>query len=299
VEGLRSRDPQKIGPYRLLGRLGVGGMGEVFLCRSPGGRLIAVKIIRAELAEDRNFRARFAREVAAARRVSGLFTAPVVDADVDGPVPWLATAYIAGPSLEQAVTDHGPLPSGSVLTLAAALAESLVAIHSAGVVHRDLTPRNVLLAQDGPRVIDFGISRTAGQGSLTSTNVVLGTPGFMSPEQVAGDNVGPASDMFSLGAILTFAATRQGPFGTGSASALVYRIGHNAPEINHLPGKIRHIVEQCLTKDPRRRPTAAELLAQLGTAHPAAEWLPSSLADTLRLYAQPESIVNIQPIDAR
>ena len=187
----------------------------MFLGRSPGGRLVAVKVVRAELAGQAEFRDRFAREVAAARKVSGLFTAPVVDADVGAPVPWLATAYVPGPSLAEAITRHGPLPATSVLALAAGLAEGLGAIHTAGIVHRDLKPSNLLLAEDGPRIIDFGISRAAEASMLTGTGVVFGSPSFMSPEQARGHRVGPPSDVFSLGAVLTFAATGEGPFGTG------------------------------------------------------------------------------------
>lgn len=188
---LRAGDPRLIGSYRIVGRLGSGGMGTVFLGRSVAGRLVAVKVIRDELAEDPDFRVRFRREVAAARKVSGLFTAPVVDADLDAPVPFLVTAYIAGLSLADAVSRHGPLPDASVLSLAAGLAEGLGAIHSAGVVHRDLKPSNVLLAEDGPRVIDFGISRAAEASTVTRTGLVFGSPGFMSPEQAEGGQVGP------------------------------------------------------------------------------------------------------------
>ncbi len=177
VGGLKQGDPQVIGPYRLIGQLGSGGMGQVFLGLSAGGRPVAVKVIRAELAEDPDFRRRFGREVAAARRVSGVFTAMVVDADVDGPTAWLATAYVPGPSLAEAVNEHGPLPAGSLLTLAAGLAESLHAIHAAGVVHRDLKPANVLLAADGPRVIDFGSSRAVESNALTQAGLVIGSPG--------------------------------------------------------------------------------------------------------------------------
>jgi serine/threonine protein kinase len=198
-------------------------MGMVFAARSAGGRAVAVKVIRSELAGDAEFRVRFSREVTAARSVSGLFTAPVVDADVDGPMPWLATAYVPGPSLSDAVREHGPLPALSVLALAAGLAEGLAAIHAAGLIHRDLKPSNVLLAEDGPRVIDFGISRAAEATALTHADLVIGSPGFMSPEQAEGRETGPPSDVFSLGAVLAFAATGAGPFGTGSTAALVYR----------------------------------------------------------------------------
>jgi serine/threonine protein kinase len=258
VRPLQPADPQVIGPYRLLGQLGSGGMGQVFLGLSAGGRLVAVKVIRAELAADPEFRARFRREIIAAHKVSGLFTAAVVDADVDGLVPWLATAYVAGPSLAQAVSEHGPLPAASVLALAAGLAESLTAIHAAGVVHRDLKPSNVLLAVDGPRVIDFGISRAAEATSLTRAGFVMGSPGFMSPEQAEGRDVGPPSDMFSLGAVLAFAATGDGPFGGGSTAALVYRVVHSPANLDHVPDEVRPLAERCLAKDPSRRPTAVE-----------------------------------------
>jgi serine/threonine protein kinase len=277
VRPLQPADPQVIGPYRLLGQLGGGGMGQVFLGLSAGGRLVAVKVIRAELAADPEFRARFRREIAAANKVSGLFTAAVVDADVDGPVPWLATAYVPGPSLAQAVSEHGPLPAVSVLALAAGLAESLTAIHAAGVVHRDLKPSNVLLAADGPRVIDFGISRAAEATSMTRAGFVMGSPGFMSPEQAEGHDVGPASDMFSLGAVLAFAATGDGPFGGGSTAALVYRVVHSPANLDHVPDEVRPLAERCLAKDPRHRPAAAELLAGIGAVQPAAGWLPEPI----------------------
>jgi serine/threonine protein kinase len=283
VAGLQPGDPHLIGPYRLVGELGSGGMGRVFLGLSAGGRPVAVKVIRAELAADREFRTRFAREVAAARRVSGFFTALVIDADVDGPVPWLATAYIAGPSLAEAVAGHGPLPPASVLALAAGLAEGLAAIHAADVVHRDLKPANVLLADDGPRVIDFGISRAVEATSLTDVGFVVGSPGFMSPEQAEGREVGPPSDMFSLGAILVFAAAGQGPFGTGSAAALVYRIVHASPDLDQLPAKLRPLVGRCLAKDPGERPTAGDLLAEIGVLQPAPGWLPEPVSRAFAL----------------
>jgi serine/threonine protein kinase len=289
VEGLREADPQSVGPYRLLGRLGSGGMGQVFLGRSAGGRLVAVKVIRPDLAGEPGFRARFAREVAAARTVCGLFTAPVADADVQGPVPWLATAYVPGPSLADAVDAQGPLPVDSVLTLAAGLAEGLEAIHAAGLVHRDLKPSNVLLAEDGPRVIDFGISQAAEASVLTQTGTVLGSPGFMSPEQAEGREVGPPSDVFSLGAVLTFAATGQGPFGTGATPALIYRVVHQQPDTTRLPRPIRPLVERCMAKDPGQRPATTDLLAALGNPEPAEDWLPAPLTEVLGRYAPPQT----------
>ena len=284
AQDLQPRDPPKVGPYWLLGRLGSGGMGQVFLGRSPGGRLVAVKVVRAELAGQAEFRVRFAREVAAAQKVSGLFTAPVVDADVDAPVPWLATAYVPGLSLADAITGHGPLPAASVLALAAGLAEGLGAIHAAGIVHRDLKPPNVLLAEDGPRIIDFGIARAAEASMLTGTGVVFGSPGFMSPEQARGNRVGPPSDVFSLGAVLTFAATGQGPFGTGSSDTVLYRVVFTPPDTGGVPAELRPLVERCLAKDPAQRPSTAQLLAQLGTAPPASGWLPAPITQAFPSY---------------
>jgi serine/threonine protein kinase len=277
VQELQPGDPQVIGPYRLLGQLGGGGMGRVFLGLSAGGRRVAVKVVRPELAANPEFRVRFRREVAVARTVSGLFTAVVVDADVDAPAPWLATAYVAGPSLAQAVEAHGRLPADSVLALAAGLAESLAAIHGAGLVHRDLKPSNVLLAEEGPRVIDFGISRAVEATSLTSTGLVVGSPGFMSPEQAQGGVVGPPSDMFSLGAVLAFAATGEAPFGSGSTPALIYRVVHGAPDLSQVPTRVRPLIERCMAKDPGERPAADDFLAQIGPVQPVTGWLPEAV----------------------
>jgi serine/threonine protein kinase len=273
---LQPDDPSEIGPYRLLGQLGSGGMGQVFLGMSPGGRPIAVKVIRTELAEDPQFRAQFQREVAAAQKVSGLFTALVVDADLECPMPWLATAYVAGPSLTEAVRSHGPLPVRTLLTLTAGLAEGLSAIHAAGVVHGDLKPSNVLLAEDGPRVIDFGISQAAG-ATAAGSDLRIGSPGFMSPEQVLGGELSPASDMFSLGAVLTFAATGQGPFGAGSTVALMYRVVNDPADIGSVPADLRRLVGNCLAKHPGDRPTAGELLTQVGAIQPADGWLAEAI----------------------
>ena len=277
---LQPGDPRKVGPYWLLGPLGSGGMGRVYLGRSPGGRLVAVKVIRAELAGQAEFRNRFAREVAAARTVSGVFTAAVVDADVDAPVPWLATAYVPGLSLADTITRHGSLPATSVLALAAGLAEGLGAIHAVGIVHRDLKPSNVLLAEDGPRIIDFGISRAAEATMLTGTGAVFGSPSFMSPEQARGQRVGPPSDVFSLGSVLSFAATGQGPFGTGSSTTLLYRVVFTPPDTGGLPAALRPLVERCLAKDPERRPTTAQILAELDTSPPVAGWLPAPITQS-------------------
>jgi serine/threonine protein kinase len=279
---LQPEDPGRIGPYRLRGILGSGGMGRVFLGASADGQLVAVKVIRADLATDPEFRARFRREVTVARKVSSRFTAPLIDADTEGPVPWLATAYVSGPSLADAVTQHGPLPVRSVLELAAGLAESLTAIHAAGVVHRDLKPSNVLLAQDGPRVIDFGISVTAETSPLTRTGLLIGSPGYMSPEQVEGREVGTPSDIFSLGAVLTFAATGEAPFGSGSAPTLAYRAVYRQVNLDRIPAEVRGLIQRCLAKDPAQRPTARDLQFGAGAAAvpPTERWLPEAVTRT-------------------
>jgi eukaryotic-like serine/threonine-protein kinase len=292
VEELQPGDPRTIGRYRLLRRLGSGGMGFVYLGWSPGGRHVAVKVIKAELAGQADFRIRFAREVTAARTVSGLFTAPVVDADVDAAMPWLATAYVPGLSLSDAVARHGPLPVSSVFTLAAGLAEGLEAIHAAGIVHRDLKPSNVLLAEDGPRVIDFGISRAAEESSLTGTGLIIGSPGFMSPEQAQGYTVGQSSDVFSLGAVLAFAATGEGPFGAGSNATLLYRVVFAEPATDNLPAELRPLVERCLAKDPGRRPSAAQLLSEVNV-HPTPGWLPAPITQVF------SSLIPSDPVPTR
>jgi serine/threonine protein kinase len=288
TNGLRADDPPSIGPYRLLGRLGAGGMGQVYLAKSPGGWLVAVKVIRPDLAEEPGFRVRFTREIAAAMNVSGMYTAPVVDSDPRASRPWMATAYVPGPSLSAAVRDGGPLPLRSVLTLAAGLAEALGAIHRVGVIHRDLKPSNVLLATDGPRVIDFGISQAAERTALTESGAVMGSPGFMSPEQATGrGQVGAASDVFSLGAVLTFAATADGPFGGGTIPALLYRVVNEEPDLTRVPARLRPLIEKCLAKSPAGRPAPADLLAMLSddVGVLTGGWLPKTVADTLVRYA--------------
>ncbi|WP_226872720.1 serine/threonine protein kinase [Microbispora sitophila] len=301
-ETLREDDPRQVGPFRIEARLGEGGMGRVYLGRSRSGRAVAVKVVRPELAGDADFRRRFDREVATARKVNGFFTAGVVDADPQGSPPWLATAYVPGMSLEDAVDEHGPWPEESVLALAAGLAEALESIHAAGVVHRDLKPSNVLLADDGPRVIDFGISLAAEGGSLTKTGITMGSPGFMSPEQLKGARVGPASDVFCLGLVLAFAATGTGPFGQGSWQGLWYRIVHEEPALDALPPTVRTLVARCLTKEPEGRPTVSAVLNELAGsgrdfASPIQQgrWLPPSVAQAVRTRVAPTRAFTASP----
>ncbi|MFH8485708.1 protein kinase domain-containing protein [Streptomyces longisporoflavus] len=264
---LRDSDPDRIGGYPIDDRLGSGGMGVVYLARSASGRRLAVKVVHGQYADDPEFRTRFRREVDAARQVSGAFTAPVVDADADAPSPWMATLYIPGENLGTHVRREGPLPPARLQELAAGLTEALRDIHRVGVVHRDLKPANVMLADDGPRVIDFGVSRTAGAlvgDPLTQTGRVMGTPPYMSPEQLtAPREVGPASDVFSLGAVLVHAATGRGPFDSDSPYETATRVVEGEPELDGVPEELLPIVEQCLAKDPASRPTADALLALL------------------------------------
>lgn len=287
-------EPTVVGPYRLLGRLGSGGMGRVYLGRSAGGRTVAVKIVHPHFALDEEFRARFRREVDAARRVGGAWTAPVLDADPDARVPWVATAYAAGPSLTAAVTELGPLPEHTVRTLGAGLAEALAAVHGLGLVHRDVKPSNVLLTLDGPLLIDFGIARAIGgtsrtksgesTASLTSTGVSIGSPGYMSPEQILGKGVTGAADVFSLGAVLAYAATGAPPFPGDSSAALLYRVVHEPPELDGLTGDLREVTEACLDKDPSARPSPAGITGRLAPEGGAARlvsggWLPGALVE--------------------
>jgi hypothetical protein len=273
MEGLGPGDPQRVGRYRLLKRLGSGGMGQVYLGQSPSGRPVAVKVVRAEHAENADFRQRFREEVQAARQVSGTFTAAVVDADPDAARPWMVTAFVSGPSLAVAVESRGALSVRAVRVLAAGLAEGLSEVHAAGLVHRDLKPSNVLLASDGPRIIDFGISRPAESASPTRTGGVIGSPGFMSPEQAMGDPVGPASDIFCLGSVLAYAVTGEPPFGAGPPSALLYRVVFGEASTVNIPRELRPLIASCLARDPVARPTTDELLAELGETVPAEGWL--------------------------
>ncbi|GAA2946572.1 MULTISPECIES: serine/threonine-protein kinase [Streptomyces] len=277
-------EPTVVGPYRLLGRLGSGGMGRVYLGRSAGGRTVAVKIVHPHFALDEEFRARFRREVEAARRVGGAWTASVLDADPEARVPWVATAYAAGPSLSAAVADFGPLPAHTVRVLGAGLAEALATVHELGLVHRDVKPSNVLLTLDGPLLIDFGIARaTDGTASLTSTGVSIGSPGYMSPEQILGKGVTGAADVFSLGAVLAYAATGEPPFPGDSSAALLYKVVHEEPELCLLDGELRSLTAACLTKDPGARPAPAEVARRLAPEGAArlvtGGWLPGALVE--------------------
>ncbi|WP_237547025.1 serine/threonine-protein kinase, partial [Streptomyces sp. SID161] len=289
----------KIGAYRLLARLGAGGMGHVYLARSDRGRTVAVKLVREELAAQEEFRARFRQEVQAARRVGGYWTAPVLDADTEAAVPWVATGYVAGPSLQQVVGhDHGALPERSVRILAAGLAQALQDIHAAGIVHRDLKPSNVLVTIDGPRVIDFGIARaletaTGGAEGLTRTGSLVGSPGFMAPEQVRGDRITPACDVFCLGSVLAFAATGALPFGAAGsgAHALMFRIAQEEPDLTGVPEGIADLVRDCLRKDPGARPSLDAILERTGVEDTVVAgrsrdpWLPGSLVAQLGRHA--------------
>ncbi|MFF7239851.1 protein kinase [Streptomyces collinus] len=284
MQPLGADEPAAVGPYRLLGRLGSGGMGRVYLGRSAGGRTVAVKIVHPHFALDEEFRARFRREVEAARRVGGAWTASVLDADPEAAVPWVATAYAAGPSLAAAVTEGGALPAHTVRALGAGLAEALTAVHELGLVHRDVKPSNVLLTLDGPLLIDFGIARaTAGTASLTATGVSVGSPGYMAPEQILGKGVTGAADVFSLGAVLAYAATGEPPFPGDSSAALLYKVVHEEPELGSLTGELRQAAAACLAKDPAARPAPAGLARRLAPEGAArlvtGGWLPGALVE--------------------
>ncbi|MEU1147884.1 serine/threonine-protein kinase [Streptomyces sp. NPDC005863] len=297
MEKLVPGDPQRIGAYRLLARLGAGGMGQVYLARSDRGRTVAVKLVRQELAEQDEFRNRFRQEVQAARQVGGAWTAPVLDADTEAAIPWVATGYVAGPSLQGVVShDHGPLPERSVNILAAGLASALRDIHAAGIVHRDLKPSNVLVTIDGPRVIDFGIARaleTVTDGGLTRTGALVGSPGFMAPEQVRGDRITPACDVFCLGSVLAYAASGALPFGTANSGvhALMFRIAQEEPDLTGLPESLTELIGACLRKDPAARPSLDEIQERTGAADALGDgrtldpWLPGALVAQLGRHA--------------
>ncbi|GGT88434.1 serine/threonine-protein kinase [Actinomadura citrea] len=287
-EPLAQGDPAEIGGYRILARLGAGGMGRVYLAGTQSGRKLAIKVVRPEFADDREFRRRFAQEVTAAQRVQNLYTAAVIDADLNGPMPWLATAHIPGPSLAAAVAESGPLPPSALPTLGAGVAEALQSIHRAGIVHRDLKPSNVLLADDGPRVIDFGIARAADATPLTRTGSVVGSPQFMAPEQVRGDAATTAVDIFAFGTLLHYAATGLSPFGEGDPQAVMFRIVQEAPRLDRCPEPLRPIIERCLDKDPANRPSDAELLDELTAMQSSqpAVWPPEPVTEYLRAYTE-------------
>ncbi|MFJ4340410.1 PQQ-binding-like beta-propeller repeat protein [Streptomyces sp. NPDC088915] len=286
MEQLTQHDPRRIGPFEVLGRLGAGGMGLVYLARSASGRRVAIKTVRTELAEDQLFRVRFTREVEAARAVSGFYTAAVVDADPRAAVPWLATAYVPAPSLEEIVNECGPLPAQAVRWLAAGVAEALQSIHGAGLVHRDLKPSNVLVVEDGPRVIDFGIASGVSNTRLTMTNVAVGTPAYMSPEQARDSrSVTGASDVFSLGSMLVFAATGHAPYHGANPVETVFMLLREGPDLEGLPDELRPLIESCMQMDVTRRPSPADLQAQLAPhlfgpgsddSGTASAWLPLS-----------------------
>ncbi len=262
MEPLATDDPRQVGVFRLHSRLGAGGMGRVYLGYSPGGRAVAVKIVHPELARDPEFMMRFRREVEAAEAVSGAYTAPVVGAGPDDSPPWLATAFVAGPSLDGLVERAGPLPEAAVWRLAGGLIEALQAIHARGLVHRDLKPGNILIAVDGPRVIDFGISRALqGAGTvLTAVRTTMGTPAYMSPEQAEGQKIGPSSDVFSLGSVIAYAATGTAPFDADNVFSIAYRVVHAEPDLSRVPPRLRGLVAGCLVKDPAARPSLAQLM---------------------------------------
>ena len=276
MQALETGDARRIGPFTVLARLGSGAMGTVYLGRSSGGRRVAVKVVHPRLAADADFRERFRREVEAARRVGGFWTAAVVDADVEGPQPWLASEFVAGPTLHEAVQQAGALPEHTVRGIAGGLAEALTAIHATGLVHRDVKPSNVLLAADGPRLIDFGIARALDHSSLTAAGLVFGTPGYAAPEQVAGQEVGPAGDVFSLGAVLVHAATGRSPFGTGAGVELLRRTVTGPPDLTGVPARLVPLVAACLARDPTARPQPPAIVqatAAGGPPEPGA-WLP-------------------------
>jgi Protein kinase domain len=289
MEPLSASDPRTVGEFQLHALLGSGGMGRVYLGFSQAGRAVAVKVVHPELARDHQFLRRFRQEIAAARAVSGIYTAPVVTAGLDDDPPWLATVFVPGPSLATVISSGGPLPEEAAWRLAAGLTEALQAVHACGLVHRDLKPANVLLAADGPHVIDFGISRAFDGTTLTAKGMVVGTPGFMSPEQANGAPVGPASDVFALGCVLAYAAAGVQPFGEGSAPAVLYRVVSAQPNLATIPSRLRDVVAACLHKDPAGRPGLGALAAMISRNAPAVAASPTSfwpgpLAEAIRRY---------------
>jgi hypothetical protein len=260
MQPLTSEDPAQIGSYRLQARLGAGGMGRVYLASTPAGRPVALKVLRSDLSHDRDFRLRFQQEIQAAQRVRGLYTAELIDADPAAAPPWLATAYVPGPSLEYVIDSGGPMPEATVFRLVAGVAEALQAIHRAGVIHRDLKPSNVLLAQDGPRVIDFGIARALAATPLTRSDVMMGSPDFLSPEQILDLPVTAAIDVFALGSLAAFAATGRVPFGRGHITEVAHRVVHDPPDLTGCPARLLTLIEACLEKQPEARPSPSRVL---------------------------------------
>ncbi|MBC2879461.1 MULTISPECIES: protein kinase domain-containing protein [Streptomyces] len=260
---LRREDPRVVGSFRLHRRLGAGGMGVVYLGSDKRGQRVALKVIRPDLAEDQEFRSRFAREVSAARRIRGGCTARLVAADLDAERPWFATQYVPGPSLHDKVTEEGPLSAAQTASIGAALAEGLLAVHDAGVVHRDLKPSNILLSPKGPRIIDFGIAWATGASTLTHVGTAVGSPGFLAPEQVRGATVTPATDVFALGATLAYASTADSPFGQGSSEVMLYRVVHEEPQLLGVPDALAPLILACLAKDPEERPSTLQLSLRL------------------------------------
>lgn len=260
---LRREDPRVVGSFRLHRRLGAGGMGVVYLGSDRRGQRVALKVIRPDLAEDQEFRSRFAREVSAARRIRGGCTARLVAADLEAERPWFATQYVPGPSLHDRVAEEGPLTAAQIAAVGAALSEGLVAVHEAGVVHRDLKPSNILLSPKGPRIIDFGIAWATGASTLTHVGTAVGSPGFLAPEQVRGAAVTPATDVFALGATLAYAATADSPFGHGSSEVMLYRVVHEEPHLQGVPDALAPLVRACLAKDPEERPSTLQLSMRL------------------------------------
>ncbi len=260
---LRREDPRVVGSFRLHRRLGAGGMGVVYLGSDKKGQRVALKVIRPDLAEDQEFRSRFAREVSAARRIRGGCTARLVAADLEADRPWFATQYVPGPSLHDKVADEGPLGAAEVAAVGAALSEGLVAVHEAGVVHRDLKPSNILLSPKGPRIIDFGIAWATGASTLTHVGTAVGSPGFLAPEQVRGAAVTPATDVFSLGATLAYASMGDSPFGHGSSEVMLYRVVHEEAQLQGVPDALAPLVRACLAKDPEERPSTLQLSLRL------------------------------------
>ncbi|GAA1092227.1 WD40 repeat domain-containing serine/threonine protein kinase [Nocardiopsis metallicus] len=284
---LTSGDPAHIGPHRLLARLGAGGMGEVYLARSPQGRLAALKVVKEDLARDQEFRSRFAREVRTAQMVEGPFTPDVVDADPHADLPWMATEYVPGPTLKEAVRENGPFPEASLRVLTIGLARALQAIHAAGLMHRDLKPDNVLLSPRGPQVIDFGIARAVEGTVLTKTGQAFGTPSYTSPEQVMGQETSPASDVFSLSGVVVYAATGRPPFGSGKAAEVLPRVVSQDPNLDGVPESLRPFLARCLAKDPTERPTSDEIVRGLSAEPlPSAEhgWLPAQVNQSINAH---------------